>query len=145
MRISKNFSLHEFTDSPTAKARGINNDITPNAKKAVFALVEKVLQPFRTVTGWALNVNSGYRSAELNRAVGGVETSQHRTGEAADIAATSAGGRLPVIDMARKVVKLGLPFDQLILYPSFLHISHRVEGSQRGQILYHQTYKGSKL
>ena len=39
---------------------------------------------------------------------------------------------------------LGLPYDQMILYPTFVHFSHRLEGSQRGQVLYNRRYNGRK-
>jgi uncharacterized protein YcbK (DUF882 family) len=145
MKISNNFSMGEFSASATAKAQKINNDIPASIHPAIVALVKNILQPLRTETGWAINITSGYRSAELNKAVGGVETSQHRTGEAADIVATSTGGRVPVIDMARMAKKLNLSFDQMILYPTFLHLSYTTKRSNRGQILYNSSYKGNRL
>ena len=89
--------------------------------------------------GKPLKVNSGYRCKALNAAVGGVPTSQHVKGEAADIAAGDP------VKLARLAVKLGLPFDQMILYPTFVHFSHKLTGEQRGQICYNWRYEGEKV
>lgn len=138
--ISENFSFSEFERSDTAKKRGIINVIsTAKVRDSIQALVINVLQPLRTAVGIPMPVNSGYRCPELNAAVGGVPTSQHMKGEAADIA-TSA----PVL-LARKAVELGLPFDQIGLYPTFVHFSHKLGGPQRGQIFYSKNYKGERL
>lgn len=138
--ISENFSFSEFERSDTAKKRGIINVIsTAKVRDSIVELVNTVLQPLRTAVGVPMPVNSGYRCPELNAAVGGVPTSQHMKGEAADIA-TSA----PLL-LARKAVKLGLPFDQMGLYPTFVHFSHKFGGPQRGQIFYSKNYKGERL
>lgn len=138
--ISENFSFSEFEKSDTAKKRGIINVIsTAKVRDSIVELVNTVLQPLRTAVGVPMPVNSGYRCPELNAAVGGVPTSQHMKGEAADIA-TSA----PVL-LARKAVELGLPFDQIGLYPTFVHFSHKLGGPQRGQIFYSKNYKGERL
>lgn len=138
--ISKNFSYKEFEESPTAKAKGIHNVIdTFDKRDAIRALVLEVLQPLRDAWGKPLHVNSGYRCPELNALVGGVPTSQHLKGEAADIATNSP------VELARLAMKLGLPFDQIIIYPTFVHFSHKLNGEQRGQILYNRRYKGKKI
>ena len=138
--ISKNFSYKEFEESPTAKAKGIHNVIdTFDKRDAIRALVLEVLQPLRDAWGKPLHVNSGYRCPELNALVGGVPTSQHVKGEAADIATDTPA------ELARLAMKLGLPFDQVILYPTFVHFSHKLNGEQRGQILYNRRYKGKKI
>lgn len=138
--ISENFSFSEFERSDTAKKRGIINVIsTAKVRDSIVELVNTVLQPLRTAVGVPMPVNSGYRCPELNAAVGGVPTSQHMKGEAADIA-TSA----PLL-LARKAVELGLPFDQMGLYPTFVHFSHKLGGPQRGQIFYSKNYKGERL
>ena len=76
-------------------------------------------------------------------------TSQHRKGEAADICpfgVRNGKGDIKVVtELARLAVKLKLPFDQMILYPSFVHFSHKLEGKQRGQICYNWRYKGEKV
>jgi uncharacterized protein YcbK (DUF882 family) len=138
--ISKDFSYREFERSEVADAKHICNVITSfEVRDSILALTENVLQPLRDAWGKPLKVNSGYRCKALNAAVGGVSTSQHVKGEAADIAAGDP------VKLARLAVKLGLPFDQMILYPTFVHFSHKLNGEQRGQICYNWRYKGEKV
>ena len=88
-RLSKNFTWKEFEKSDTANRLHIVNVINDwDVRDNIKALVENVLQPLRDAWGGPIFINSGYRSKELNEAVGGVETSQHRKGEAADCGVT---------------------------------------------------------
>ena len=137
--ISRHFSFKEFEASDTAKRMHIDNTIKDWAvRDSIVALVENVLQPLRDKWGAPLFVNSGYRSKELNEAVGGVETSQHRRGEAADVACADPYA------LAKLVKRMRLDYDQCIVYPTFLHISYRRDGGNRGQLLYNKRYKGPK-
>nr|DAM80512.1 MAG TPA: peptidase [Caudoviricetes sp.] len=141
--ISKDFSYREFEASQTAERVGICNVITTAAvRDAVKELVETVLQPLRYRVGHPLRINSGYRCHELNRAVGGVATSQHVKGEAADIAAEDPHELAKVV---RDTPEIWREVDQMILYPDFVHISHRRGGPQRRQLLYNRRYKGQRL
>ena len=138
--ISENFSYREFERSDTAERKGITNVITTvEVRDSIKTLVDKVLQPLRNVWGEPLTVNSGYRCPELNREVGGVPTSQHVKGEAADVACETPR------ELAQLAYDLGLPYDQMILYPTFVHFSHRLHGKQRGEVLYSKSYKGQKV
>lgn len=137
--ISKDFSYKEFETSETADRLGIVNAITTaQVRDAVKSLVLTVLQPLRDAWGKPLHINCGYRCPELNEAVGGVPTSQHVKGEAADV-------RGDPYALAKLAIDLNLPFDQMILYPTFAHISHRLHGEQRGQVLYNRRYRGERL
>lgn len=138
--ISKNFSYREFEESETAKARGITNVISSfEVRDAVRELTNTVLQPLRDAWGQPLHVNSGYRCPKLNAAVGGAATSQHTKGEAADIKAEHP------IKLAQLAYDLGLPYDQMIIYPTFVHFSHKLHGEQRRQVLYNKSYKGRRI
>lgn len=146
--ISKNFDYKEFekTDVPGMQVR--NTITSTEVRDSVKALVAEVLQPLRDAWGEPLAINSGYRCPEVNNAVGGVPTSQHTKGEAADVCPFGRNGHgdiETVRQLAQKAVELDLPFDQMILYPSFVHFSHRLKGEQRGQILYNRRYTGKKL
>lgn len=147
--ITKDFSLNEFEVSDKAKELNINNEInSQEIKDAIKSLVDSVLQPLRDAWGKPLAINSGYRCKELNAAVGGVPTSQHTKGEAADVCPFGRNGHgdlRVVTKLARLAVKLDLPFDQMILYPSFVHFSHKLKGEQRKQIIYNKSYKGEKV
>lgn len=136
--ISKNFKYSEFEYSEEAKKNGIDNTIPNDLKPNIKALVDNVLQPLRDIWG-VMPINSGYRSRELNEKVGGVESSQHRKGEACDVSCSNPLG------LAQLAKDLGLPFDQIGIYSTFLHISHKLYGHNRGQIFYDKSYKGKRL
>ena len=137
-KISKNFRYSEFEDSDKAKECGIDNTIPEELKPRVKALVDNVLQPLRDVWG-VMPINSGYRCRELNELVGGVPTSQHASAEAADIRCSNP------LKLAQLAKDLDLPFDQIGLYATFVHISHKYNGKQRNQIFYDKSYKGGKV
>ena len=84
-RISKNFTLDEFTASATAKAKGIINAPGVDEVCNMCALVHHILQPLRDAMGEPIKIGSGYRCTRLNQAVGGVANSQHIKGQAADL------------------------------------------------------------
>lgn len=138
--ISKDFSYREFEKSAVAEKNDICNVITSfDVRDSIKALVDEVLQPLRDAWGKPLYINSGYRCQALNLAVGGVPASQHVMGEAADIAADKP------VELARLAKSLHLPYDQMILYPTFVHFSHKLNGEQRGQIIYNWRYEGEKV
>lgn len=138
--ISKDFSYCEFEKSAVAEKNDICNVITSfDVRDSIKALVDEVLQPLREAWGKPLHINSGYRCQTLNMAVGGVPASQHVRGEAADIAADKP------VELARMTKSLNLPYDQMILYPTFVHFSHKLNGEQRGQIIYNWRYEGEKV
>lgn len=137
--VSRNFSYSEFEKSDTAARLHINNAIRDwFVRDNIKALVDNVLQPLRDVWGGPLFINSGYRCPELNKAVGGVPTSQHAKGQAADVGVTDPYA------LAKAVKSMKVEFDQMILYPDFLHLSYRDDGENRGQILYNKKWKGPK-
>lgn len=109
-QLSKNFTLEEMTKSQTALRLGIPNQPTKVALENLKALCNKVLQPIRDHYRRSVMVNSGYRSPELNAAIGGSSNSQHCMGQAADI-------EIAGVDNATlaKWILANLEFDQLIL------------------------------
>jgi zinc D-Ala-D-Ala carboxypeptidase len=139
MNLSASFTLAEMTRSESAQKRGIDNTPPPEAVESLKALCEKVLQPLRDSLGKPLKVNSGYRGAAVNAAVGGSNTSQHSKGEAADIECNGFDNK----QLAQKIISLKLPFDQLILEnytpgdlnSGWVHVSHKRTGTQRGEVL----------
>lgn len=124
MFLSDDFRLWEFIISPTADRNGIDN--TPNKTEIAHLrkLCQEILQPARNALG-PLKISSGFRSAELNRLVGGSSTSDHRLGYAADVIPVRAGTR----DLAEWVVRNCPKFDQVILEfgtlenPRWIHLS----------------------
>ena len=118
-KLSKNFSLEEFEKSNTASAKGIDNSVPAELRGNIQALVDNVLQPLRDLYGKPIRFNSGYRCPVLNKAVGGVPTSQHQKGKAADLTCEN------VIVLFDTLENSEIEFDQAILYRkrNFLHVS----------------------
>lgn len=110
MKLSKNFSLVEFTKSSTAIRLGIDNTPPQEVIDNIQLLVDLILQPLANDLQKPIKVNSGYRSPALNRAVGGSETSQHMQGLAADIEVEGMSN----YDLASHI-RDNFKFDQLIL------------------------------
>ena len=105
MKLSPNFTLAELCLTNTGLVNAPNTDQIMNLK----VLCEQVLQPLRDYYG-RVTITSGFRSAAVNKAVGGAATSQHTRGEAADIKIRNVGN-----DEIWQYIKDNLPFDQLIL------------------------------
>lgn len=136
----KYFTFQEFERSETAYRHAIDNSVPEAAKANIAALVDNVLDPLREAWGRPITVTSGYRCPRLNKAVGGVATSQHTKGEAADI---TTGNEVDNAKLFQLAIKLKLPFDQLIFEkgdlrtgPAWVHVSHKAHGENRRQIIY---------
>ena len=95
--------------------------------------MDNVLDPLREWWGKPLIVSSGYRCPELNAAVKGSRTSQHMSGQAADI---DTGDRQQN-KLLFEYIKKNLPYDQLIDESNFawVHVSYRADGNNRKQVL----------
>lgn len=109
--LTNNFSLHEMIKSETASRRDMDN--YPHSDEIIAnltVLCEQVLQPLRDAYGVGIKVNSGYRSPDVNAAVGGSRTSDHCKGQAADI--EIAG--VPNAELAQYIAD-NFDFTQLIL------------------------------
>lgn len=136
------FSFSEFERSDTAARLKIDNRMPELAEAHVVELVDILLDPLREAWGGPLTVTSGYRCPELNRAVGGSETSAHLAGWAADLVPASEDPRgvQGLVDFAVEwLTATGLPFDQLIDERSggsrWLHLGIRnLKGEQRRQV-----------
>ena len=101
-----------------------------NARANIVALVEQVLDPAREGYGKPVCVNSGYRCARHNAAVGGVVGSQHTRGEAADICCSDN-------ERLARIIEENGRYDQLIRYMGpggkirFIHVSWKRNGLNR--------------
>ena len=84
-KLSEHFVLSEFERSDKARALKIDNRVPVRYVSSLETLCREVLEPLRQHVGKPIRISSGYRCPALNKAVGGVATSQHLTGEAADI------------------------------------------------------------
>ena len=110
MQLTENFSLAELTRSSTADRLGIDNTPSDEQIRNLRAVCEHVLQPIRDSFKKPVNVSSGLRVLELNRAIGSSDTSQHVKGQAVDFEIWGVSNHT----LAKWVVD-NLVFDQLIL------------------------------
>lgn len=119
--VSKHFSLVEFTRSDTAERQGISN--MPSAKHmANIRALALGMEQVRSILGsQPIKITSGYRSPQLNAVVGGVPTSAHALGYAADFSHPN----MTSLEVAKALDESRLAFDQLIHEPSrkIVHIS----------------------
>jgi len=109
MNLSENFMLKEFTKSTTAQRNDIDNTPQDEHLDNAVALFANVVQKVRNHFGRTI-INSGYRSPELNKKVGGSSKSQHCKGQAADIECPGYSN----YEVA-KWIEDSLEYDQLIL------------------------------
>lgn len=143
MKISNNFTLEEFINSPTAKANNIDNTPSEQVKNNIIQLVNNILQPIRDEWGKPITVTSGYRCKALNDKVKGSKTSQHMTGDAADITVGSPQENKKlfhlIVDMCQQKK---ITYGQLIWEkgnktgPQWLHVSNQIIGKKPNQTLY---------
>ena len=110
MQLTTNFSLAEMIKSETAVRRDMDNTPGEVEIENLRVLCEQILQPIREAYGRGVKVNSGYRSPDVNAAVGGSRTSDHCRGLAADIEIPG----VPNGDLAQYVADY-FEFTQLIL------------------------------
>lgn len=87
--LSPNFNFAEFVVSREFQDVADKVQPTPKQINSIYLLANFALQPLREMFGQVI-ITSGLRSPELNMLVGGVDTSQHLTGEAADFSVSSA-------------------------------------------------------
>ena len=141
MKLSEHFTLAELTPSSTAKRLGIKNEPTPAHLECLKGLATNVLDKVREHFGKPIWVSSGYRSKALNDVTpGSSATSQHCSGEAADLDQDGRGTGVSN-KMVFDYIKDHLNFDQLIYEygtdanPDWVHVSWESTGKQRKQVL----------
>jgi hypothetical protein len=141
MKLSEHFTLAELTPSATAKRLGIKNEPTPAHLECLKLLATNVLDKVREHFGKPIWVSSGYRSKALNDVTpGSSATSQHCSGEAADLDQDGRGTGVSN-KMVFDYIKDHLTFDQLIYEygtdanPDWVHVSWESTGKQRKQVL----------
>jgi len=132
----KYFTMTEMYGSATAKAKGIDNTPGTQVRENLAALVENVLDPLRAAYKKPIKVNCGYRCPGLNKAVGGVATSQHLTGQAADITGGSAEENKKLFNL----ILMLLPFDQVIYEfgGQWVHVSYSTRNRHQALMSYKQ-------
>lgn len=129
MQLTPHFSLAELTVTKTKLDNTPSKEVIEVLRTTAFYM-EKVRALLGNV---AVTVNSGYRSPDVNRQVGGTSNSSHTYGYAVDF---TAYGHTP-LTISNILSKSNLKFDQLIYEKTWVHISF--DPRMRGNIL---TLKG---
>ena len=145
--LSPHFSLKEMTDSQTAVKHGIANIPSPEAVENLHRLCEGTLEPLREAIGLPIIVTSGYRTKALNAMLAHAsDRSQHMLGQAADFHVARGpvqGSKFKVQSDRERLIKAfrliitspDIDYDQVILYPSFIHVSYVSKERNRHGIL----------
>jgi hypothetical protein len=117
MNLSEHFTLEELTHTDHREYDNVPND----AETENLIRLAKFLEEVKTVLGGKpIMVNSAFRCKQVNDAVGSKDSSQHRTGCAADI-------RVPGLtpnQVVQQIIASGIEFDQVIReFDRWTHIS----------------------
>ena len=137
MQLSPHFSLAELTASSTARRLGIDNTPPPELMPRL-VLTAEMLERIRTTLGVPITVTSGYRGRQVNQAVGGVTSSDHTQGHAADIVAPGYGTPYQIAKALAPLVSV-LGIGQLILEcvkgKQWVHVSTRVPDKPANRVI----------
>ena len=131
-KLSEHFSLRELTKTNTG-IENVPNEAQVNNLKRVCQWLERL----RSKRNEPIIINSGYRSSQVNKAVGGAPNSNHLTGCAVDI---HVSGMEQLIRYAAILLDISderqEDFDELLLERSprgsyWLHFAVRPFGNRR--------------
>lgn len=135
--LGRYFTLREMTRTST----GLSNHPPEHIVASLTRLVRDLLDPLRIDIELPIRVTSGYRSPQVNAAVGGSRTSRHMTGLAADIKVRGMTAR-QLADRIEQLRESGvIDYDQVIAYAvsrgGHVHVGLTPEGvSPRRQMLW---------
>ena len=143
--LTPHFKLREFTESATAMKHGIANVPPPEVVENLRKLCIGTLEPLREKLQQPVVITSGFRCQQLNEIiVHASRKSQHMEGRAADFYVVSGSkiqdsGQASHRELLIKAFRLiitdeSIDFDQLILYPNFIHVSYVSKEKNRHQI-----------
>ena len=131
MNLTEHFTLEELTHTDHRMLDNTPNDQELENLKRLAAFLEEVRA---ALGGKPVMVNSGFRSKQVNDAVGSKDTSQHRIGCAVDF-------RVPQLtpdQVVKAIIASGLPYDQLIReFDRWTHLSipNTPDAAPRRQVL----------
>lgn len=128
--LSQHFTLLELCRSSTASEKGIENTPALEDVDRLRSLCRLLLEPARSLLGVPLDISSGFRCPELNRAVGGSPSSVHPLGLAADFRPRG----LDLADAFRRLAGSDLPFDQLLYERGCIHVGLPRSGAPRRMV-----------
>lgn len=140
MKLSNYVSLAEVTKSDTATRKGIDNTPTAEHLENLKTICVEVFDKVREHFGVPIYISSGYRSAGLNKVIGGSKTSDHNLGRALDLDQDFRGNGVTNMEVFN-FIKDNLEFDQIIAEFQradgdfeWIHVGYR-KGANRKQIL----------
>jgi len=117
MNLSEHFTLEELTHTDHREYDNVPNDAETENLIRLAKFLEEVKE---LLGGKPIMVNSAFRCKQVNDAVGSKDSSQHRTGCAADI-------RVPGLtpnEVVQQIIASGIEFDQVIReFDRWTHIS----------------------
>lgn len=143
MKLSKYFTSDEFQQSQVAARKGIDNTMSEEVRQNAILLCKNILDPIRLYYKKPLTINSGYRCAKVNKLIGGVATSQHCLGKAADFVVYGVDLKTIFNDIAGGKIVLGENFDQLIFeFGNWIHVSRDTKPRQQR---FHALYADKKV
>ena len=145
--LTPHFALQEFTECYTAQKYNIANEPPPEAIENLRTLCEQTLEPLREALGLPVVITSGYRCKKLNDRISHhSHHSQHLQGQAADYYVSTSdvsGSKLQASSRRELLIKAfrqtilddNIDYDQLILYPTFIHVSYVSAEANRHYIM----------
>lgn len=116
-QLTKNFHIDEFQSK--------DGYLMPDDVKQNIWELAKNLQYIRDIVNEPVYVNSGYRSVEHNRNIGGVANSQHIYGKAADITVKSMSPKELAILIEQAINNGKMKQGGIGIYDNFLHYDIR--------------------
>lgn len=129
--MTPHFTLAELTETSHRK---FDNTPDPVSLKNLQRLAELLELVKTALGGKPVIITSGYRSKQVNDAIGSSDKSQHRIGCAADFKVP----RMTPDAVVRAIIAAKIPFDQVIReFDSWTHISipNKLGGKPRNQAL----------
>ena len=141
LQLSDNFHLSEFITSDTAARLNRTIDVVEGDDiwTALKAQCVHILEPIYAEFG-SKRITSGFRPLWLNRLVGSADNSQHVMGEATDFSCPGHKN----LDVALWIAEFNVPFDQVILEGTWVHVSYSLQHPPRGSILTARFHPGEK-
>jgi zinc D-Ala-D-Ala carboxypeptidase len=137
VKLTQHFSLAELTTSSTAQRMGLDNTPAPELVPRLVRTAE-MLERIRTTLDVPITVTSGYRAPAVNRAVGGVTSSDHAQGHAADFVAPGYGTPYQIAKLLAPLVST-LGIGQLILEgvkgKQWIHVSTRTPEKTANRVI----------
>ena len=129
------FNFNELIESERAESLDIKNIPNWGQIASLKALVDNVLNPLREALGRPIYINSGFRTQELNEAIGGARNSQHMATSvyaAADLDCKNKNDNKKMYELLRT-----LNIDQAIWEKDgeWIHVSYRLDNKNRNQYL----------